>query len=42
MGLVGLATESPDELGGMLTIAAAALVVAGSVTVSRERKLWVK
>jgi|CXWL01.1.fsa_nt_gi hypothetical protein len=42
MGLVGLATPSGDLAGGMLTIAAAALVIAGSRTERHERKLGVE
>ena len=39
MGVVGIATESRDELGGTLTIVAGMIVVAGSLTERRERKL---
>jgi hydrogenase-4 membrane subunit HyfE len=41
MGLVGLATESRDALGGMLTVVAAVLVIAGSATERRERRMEV-
>jgi hypothetical protein len=41
MGLVGLATESGDTLGGMLTVVAALLVIAGSATERLERKMGV-
>ena len=39
MGLVGIATESRDELGGTLTFVAGMIVVAGSLTERRERKM---
>ena len=41
MGLVGLATESRDTLGGVLTVVAAVLVIAGSATERRERRMGV-
>jgi hypothetical protein len=41
MGLVGLATESRDELGGTLTMVASAVMIAGVMTERRERKLGV-
>ncbi|MBL0178570.1 MAG: hypothetical protein IPP98_05505 [Gemmatimonadetes bacterium] len=41
MGLVGIATESRDELGGTLTIVAGMIVVAGSLTERREKKMGV-
>ena len=41
MGLVGLGTESRDPLGGVLTVVAAVLVIAGSATERRERTIGV-
>ena len=41
MGLVGIATESRDELGGTLTIVAGLIAVAGGLTERHERKMEV-